>query len=635
MKLRSVFLSLLTVCYLLDPSRNPANSATSEDRVARDAGFKFEMGCLGYKTVVQRVDPNSPASKAGLLPGDEILTMYDRPIIGLPSDKILELFHSSKKPIKLTVLRDDELIDFTISKNFVIPAWSEAELLRQLDAAREERKPVDVLACLLNLGKFYTDRGRVTEANSRIVEAMQLSDTIWTRRDPRRIRVLYRYLMNDLTADSMRLEKRSNTDSDFKLRYAELLTITKVPSRIPKPYASLLSELSSKLQVGKTDDSDKQKIELLQRAVLVARKGSSSLTQFDNMLGARENVKTRYIFDDLGICNFSEFRLVGMLNELTRLLLRAKRIPEATKVAQELNDLESELRKRHVPFGQKYGAELLFDIYRNRGMEDAALRVAAQEIAYLRGRPQPDDPISNFESQGALHGYLLRSGILKEQARDYKDANNLFQQSFDVLKTIDDSANSEVEQGYRLTTSRFRQHSLWSEARCAAALGQYGDAKKILKDSFALSENAIFSLPAKLDLALICLFDGDRETARKEVIGIYDNISLNLRSAYRSGMTNTQREIRLLVELNEMEKAGKLVMKLRDEIKGDEFYRRMRPSKEAEVEGLTELLKKGTTVVAKTPSDLLKNLSIEQPITECFLTLYECGGSSTLQKRRH
>lgn len=627
MNARSIFIAMVSAASLLNSSY--AYGEDVHELVARDPGFKFDMGCPGYKTIIRLVDPNSPAFRAGLLPGDEIISMSDRPIIGLPSDRILKAFHSSKKPLKLTILRDDQLLDFTVSRYFVIPAWSEAELLRQLKTTQKQ-EPENRIACLLNVGRFYDEKNKTAQARPFYIEAMQLADKHWNPRDPRRVRILNHLLTNELLADRNWIKREAEFSNDFSVRIAALFELTDRPSKIPKYYADLLFKLSNRMSVHHSKTAQDLIIKLLQRAIRIGEEGNEdSNRSFEALLGARENVENNYdSSEDSEAYRFSKVSLIVYLEHLTKALVRAKRLPEATRTAKTLRALESELRKQHIPALRKsLSADLLVEIYQNRGMDNDALLVAEQEIAYLRGRPGQSDPLSEFESKSALSYYLMKSGILRERVHAYKDATKLFQQSFMALRAVDDKPGSPVDQGYKFTTSRQRQKALWSEARCAAALGRYDDAKRLLRNAIAYDEDTIFKMTPTLDLALICLLNNEHEEAREMVIDMITTIKSNPRRA--AGMTNlgiVEREIRLLNALGEQDKADDLIETLSEYFLKDRFLQKVRPARVSELNKLRTRLNSGLSAHEKLPAQKLKKLSIEKPITRCFLTFYECYG---------
>jgi regulator of sigma E protease len=63
--------------------------------------------------VVSNVEPNMPAAKAGIQPGDKIVAMDGQPLASIQT-MISNLQETKEKPIKFTVLRKDQTLNFTI-----------------------------------------------------------------------------------------------------------------------------------------------------------------------------------------------------------------------------------------------------------------------------------------------------------------------------------------------------------------------------------------------------------------------------------------------------------------------------------------------------------------------------------------
>lgn len=130
-----------------------------------------------------------------------------------------------------------------------------------------------------------------------------------------------------------------------------------------------------------------------------------------------------------------------------------------------------------------------------------------------------------------------------------------------------------------------------------------------------------------LDLALICLLNNEHEEAREMVIDMITTIKSNPRRA--TGMTNlgiVEREIRLLNALGEQDKADDLIETLSEYFLKDRFFQKVRPARVSELNKLRTRLNSALSAHEKLPAQKLKKLSIEKPITRCFLTFYECDG---------
>jgi len=83
--------------------------------------FDFNMAGLVLKTkrdgtiAVFDVVTNSPASQQGLKSGDLIVAINDRDIDSISADELCNLFVQQGKKVKLTVERDSQRLDFTLS----------------------------------------------------------------------------------------------------------------------------------------------------------------------------------------------------------------------------------------------------------------------------------------------------------------------------------------------------------------------------------------------------------------------------------------------------------------------------------------------------------------------------------------
>ena len=64
------------------------------------------------------LESGMPAEKAGMKLGDEIVSVDGQPIAGLEA-MIESLKHTKDKPIEITVLRDGQLLTFTVTAGFV------------------------------------------------------------------------------------------------------------------------------------------------------------------------------------------------------------------------------------------------------------------------------------------------------------------------------------------------------------------------------------------------------------------------------------------------------------------------------------------------------------------------------------
>lgn len=626
MNLRFLLMLPFAMSFIASPVS--AGDTSSGSDIARDAGFKLDMGCLGYKTVIQRVDGKSPASSAGLRIGDEILSIYDRPIVGLRAKKILEVLNSSDAPLRLVVLRDDQVVEYTVNRYFVIPAWNEAGVLHRLEEARTKNSE-QLIACLLNVGRFYDERTRTDKAAPFIVEAMELADKTWAEKDPRRVLILHRFLVNEFLSKKFRIERITSLDEPSKSKLGEYLKLTENAKEIPKRYANFPYELAWKVSHLNTRGFYDEQIALLERAVQIALKGTDEEpSEFDRMLGPRENIGEGYgNSEPVGSCCLVQYKLRDMLDYLAHVLYRSNRKPEAIKVAQTLYETSAKLRAQHLPNAYKDPAGLLFDFYREQNQPEAALKLAKREIDYLQSLPPESDEISKFETQASLSSYLLRPGILKERMHAYKDAVRFFEQSYDALKTIADKPGSNVEQGYAKTTERARRNALSSQARCEAALGHYKVAATLFEKAIDPTDNPLNSVPQLLDLALVHWLANDKSNSKIRTIQATDTLQQNIhRAAYMPGWRYLVRDAELLVALGEKERAEQLVKSLRDEFQNDKIAKRLSLRSQPELKKLTDLINDETLPPKQKDSQVSKKLPVDKPLTQCFLTLFECDG---------
>jgi len=75
-------------------------------------GFRFTLD----RTIVSSVDPDSPAHKAGLKEGDEILSVRRNGLYGKTYDEILNIISASKGvPLQFEVLRQGQVMNLTIT----------------------------------------------------------------------------------------------------------------------------------------------------------------------------------------------------------------------------------------------------------------------------------------------------------------------------------------------------------------------------------------------------------------------------------------------------------------------------------------------------------------------------------------
>lgn len=98
----------------------------SLDRIVRTGEVEgMGIGYLGVspevRTTVTAVEPDSPAARVGLLPGDEIVRAANAEAEGADLDEILAIISASAgQPVKLTVLREGTLLEKS-----VVPALQE------------------------------------------------------------------------------------------------------------------------------------------------------------------------------------------------------------------------------------------------------------------------------------------------------------------------------------------------------------------------------------------------------------------------------------------------------------------------------------------------------------------------------
>ncbi|HUG43337.1 MAG TPA: RIP metalloprotease RseP [Acidobacteriota bacterium] len=131
----------------------------SLDRIVRTGEVEgMGIGYLGVspevRTTVTAVEPDSPAARVGLLPGDEIVRAANAEAEGADLDEILSIISASAgQPVKLTVLREGTLLE-----KAVVPAL------------REEGGRIGIGIGELRSREFVLERFGVIEAFGKSIE---------------------------------------------------------------------------------------------------------------------------------------------------------------------------------------------------------------------------------------------------------------------------------------------------------------------------------------------------------------------------------------------------------------------------------------------------------------------------------
>jgi C-terminal processing protease CtpA/Prc len=77
-------------------------------------GFEYDKeNCKLYR--IESVEPSSPASEAGLKPGDIVTAIDAQPIENVSSNEFEHIFKQHGKQLTLTIKRGDELIQKRIT----------------------------------------------------------------------------------------------------------------------------------------------------------------------------------------------------------------------------------------------------------------------------------------------------------------------------------------------------------------------------------------------------------------------------------------------------------------------------------------------------------------------------------------
>jgi carboxyl-terminal processing protease len=102
---------------------SPSDRKVEQDNLAgRLEGIGIEVEVRDGRVVVVAPLDNSPAQKAGILPGDTIMKVNDQDATQLPLDRVSALIRGPQgTPVKLTILRANvnELLDFSITRQEV------------------------------------------------------------------------------------------------------------------------------------------------------------------------------------------------------------------------------------------------------------------------------------------------------------------------------------------------------------------------------------------------------------------------------------------------------------------------------------------------------------------------------------
>jgi C-terminal processing protease CtpA/Prc len=77
-------------------------------------GFEYDKSnCNLYR--IESIEPNSPASEAGLQPGDIVTAIDARPLEDVSSNEFEQIFKQHGKQLTLTIKRGEELIQKRIT----------------------------------------------------------------------------------------------------------------------------------------------------------------------------------------------------------------------------------------------------------------------------------------------------------------------------------------------------------------------------------------------------------------------------------------------------------------------------------------------------------------------------------------
>ncbi len=151
---------------------------------------------VGLRTIPARVGhviPGSPAHRAGLMPGDEIVTINESKMDDYSSVKYAIMLTDADKPLKMQIRRTDEpnLIDV-----FLEPEWSEEEKLRQIGIGSPMTLQVGGVTIESELEESREDRLRVgdfiEEVDGVKVESHLEVERLITEKRGRPVKILVR-----------------------------------------------------------------------------------------------------------------------------------------------------------------------------------------------------------------------------------------------------------------------------------------------------------------------------------------------------------------------------------------------------------------------------------------------------------
>jgi tetratricopeptide (TPR) repeat protein len=477
---------------------------TSSDRVIgaiTPAGNgEFDIGLVPQftepdTTIVWFIRKNSPAERGGIQPGDEILCIDSRPILGLWCEDFFPLLKGPKGSLEHLVLRrNNHIFEVSASRECSTPDWSYKALAADLERARTAKDLEAELAALLTLG-IYSESARGTSWSPELEkdffdEAFTKASSSYAPTDPNLLLVAGYCASHYMSpADDKKLNRYSNT----------LLDASFNPFLLRKSDAVPLAMAAKECFQNRT-----LSMQLWKRALAVSHFGRDwKQSNLEQMIGnpyiidhRRHGISTAFEerhFEPYALSHlvWAEMTLGRIsCNDILPLAEADCTLTERTDSAESW-DVEQSYSRR---------IDMLMKL---RRYQEAASLLERREPVQIAIRANPANKYEKLDWLMQDDGLYL--GICYEYSRHFQKALSEYKRSFDAL-------NYSAEAGGTFcmkpeTCRGLLPRTLASIARCSAAMKNYKEAQRNFEQAIRILPRGFNSEQAvdKTDLALICL----------------------------------------------------------------------------------------------------------------------------------